>query len=78
LLTVRAIGDRLAMQFRDLRLILVYRGGRRFLSLEPIVDSAPHISVQFSIPKPGEPLEAVVPLNFDDDADPVEVFSRVR
>lgn len=78
LLTVRAMGDRLAMQFRDLRLILVYRGGRRFLSLEPIVDSAPQISVQFSRPKPGEPLEAVVPLNFDDDGDPVEVFSRVR
>jgi len=78
LLTVRAIGDRLAMQFRDLRLILVYRGGRRFLSLEPIIDSAPQISVQFSRPKPGEPLKAVVPLNFDDDGDPVEVFSRVR
>jgi hypothetical protein len=77
LLTVRAIGDRLAVQFRDLRLILVYRGGRRFLSLEPIIDSAPQISVQFSRPKPGEPLKAVVPLNFDDDGDPVEVFSRV-
>jgi len=78
LLTVRANRDRLAMQFRDLHLTLVYRGARRFLSLEPIIESAPHISVQFSRPKPGEPLEAVVPLNFDDDSDPVEVFTRVR
>ena len=38
---------------------LVYQGERRFLSLEPIVDSAPQISVRFSKPKPGEPLEAL-------------------
>jgi hypothetical protein len=43
-----------------------------------MVDSAPHMSVQFSRPKPGEPLKLVVQLNFDDDADPVEVFTRVR
>jgi CubicO group peptidase (beta-lactamase class C family) len=78
LLTVRANGDRLAMQFRDLRLTLVYKGGRRFLSLEPIIDSAPQMSVQFSKPEPGEPLKLVAPLNFDDDGDPVEVFTRVR
>ena len=77
-LTVRAMGDKLAMQFRISVSSLVYQGGRRFLSLEPIVDAAPQISVQFSRPKPGEPLEAFVPLNFDDDGDPVEVFSRVR
>jgi CubicO group peptidase (beta-lactamase class C family) len=74
-LTVRAQGDRLVVQFRALRLTLVYQGGRRFLSREPIVDSAPQLSVQFS--KPGEPAKVSVPLNFDDPADPVEVFTRV-
>ena len=76
-LTVRANGDKLAMQFRTLRFTLVYQGGRRFLSLEPIVDGAPQISVRFSKPKTGEPLKLFVPLNFD-EGDPVEVFTRVR
>ena len=76
-LTVRAKGDKLAMQFRTLRLTLVYQGERRFLSLEPIADGAPQISVRFSKPKMGEPLKLFVPLNFD-EGDPVEVFTRVR
>jgi CubicO group peptidase (beta-lactamase class C family) len=74
--TVRAQRDRLAMQFRTLRLTLVYQGGRRFLSLEPVVDGAPQISVQFSKRQMGEPLKLLVPLNFD-AGDPVEVFTRV-
>jgi CubicO group peptidase (beta-lactamase class C family) len=78
LLTIQAHGDRLVMQFRSLRLALAYQGGRRFLSLKEIVDSAPQISVQFSKPKAGEPLKLLVPLNFDDASDPVEVFTRVR
>jgi len=78
LITIRTHGDELAMQFRSLRLTLVYQGGRRFLSAEPIVDSAPQISVQFSKPKAGEPLKLLVPLNFDDVSDPVEIFKRVR
>jgi CubicO group peptidase (beta-lactamase class C family) len=78
LLTIRAHGDKLAMQFRSLRLTLVYQGGRRFLSVEPIVDSAPQISVQFSKPKAGEPPKLLVPLNFDDVGEPVEIFTRVR
>jgi CubicO group peptidase (beta-lactamase class C family) len=76
-LTVRAKGDKLAMQFRTLRLTLVYQGKRRFLSLEPIGGGAPQISVRFSKPKLGEPLKLFVPLNFD-VGDPVEVFTRVR
>ena len=40
-LTVRAKGDKLAMQFRTLRSTLVYQGERRFLSLEPIADGGP-------------------------------------
>jgi CubicO group peptidase (beta-lactamase class C family) len=78
LFTIRADGDRLVMQFRSLRLTLAYQGGRRFLSREEIVDSAPQISVQFSEPRAGQPLQLVVPLNFDDVGDPVEVFTRVR
>ena len=39
------------MQFRTLRFTLVYQGERRFLSLEPIADGAPQISVRFSKPK---------------------------
>jgi len=77
LLTIRADGDRLVVRFRSLRLTLVYQGERRFLSQEPIADSAPQLSVQFSKPKAGEPLKLVVPLNFDDVSDPVEVFTRV-
>jgi CubicO group peptidase (beta-lactamase class C family) len=77
-LTIRAHGDRLVMRFRSLRLTLAYQGERRFLSLGEIADSAPQLSVQFSKPKAGEPLKALVPLNFDDVADPVEVFTRVR
>jgi CubicO group peptidase (beta-lactamase class C family) len=76
-LTIRAKGDRLAMEFRSFRFTLVYQGGRRFLSLEPIVDGAPQISVRFSQPKRGAPLELFVPLNFD-DGDPVEVFTRLK
>ena len=76
-LTVLAKGDKLVMQFRTLRFTLVYQGGRRFLSLEPIADGAPQISVRFSKQKIGEPLKLFVPLNFD-EGDPVEVFIRVR
>jgi CubicO group peptidase (beta-lactamase class C family) len=76
-LTIRAEGHQLAMQFRTLRFTLVYQGKRRFLSLEPIADGAPQISVRFSKPKIGEPLKLFVPLNFD-AGDPVEVFRRVR
>ncbi len=76
-LTIRANGDRLAMQFRDLRFTLAYQGKRRFLSLEPITDGAPRISIRFSRPKPGEPVKLFIPLNFD-EGDPVEVFKRVR
>jgi CubicO group peptidase (beta-lactamase class C family) len=75
-LTVQAKGDRLAMQFRTLRFTLVYQGERRFLSLEPITDGAPQISVRFSKQKMGEPLKLFVQLNFD-EGDPVEVFTRV-
>jgi CubicO group peptidase (beta-lactamase class C family) len=77
MLTVRAKGDELAMEFRTLRLTLVYQGERRFLSREPIVAGAPQISVWFSKQKGGEPLKLFVPLNFD-EGDPVEVFTRVR
>jgi len=76
-LTVRAKGDTLVVQFRTLQFTLAYQGGRRFLSLEPIADGAPQISVRFSKQKIGEPQELVVPLNFD-VGDPVEVFTRVR
>jgi CubicO group peptidase (beta-lactamase class C family) len=75
-LAIRAEGERLVMQFRSLRLTLGYQGGRRFLSLEPIVDAAPQISVQFSRSTAGEPLKLLVPLNFDGVGDPVEVFTR--
>jgi len=74
-LTVRAKGDELAMEFRTLRVTLVYQGERRFLSREPIADGAPQISVRFSKQKIGEPLKLFVPLNFD-EGDPVEVFTR--
>ena len=76
-LTIRARGDELVLQFRTLQLPLVYQGQRRFLSREPIVDGGPHLSVRFSKPKAGEPLELFVPLNFD-PGDPVEVFTRVQ
>ena len=65
------------MQFRTLRFTLAYQGQRRFLSLEPIADGAPQISVRFSEQKIGEPLKLFVPLNFD-VGDPVEVFTRVE
>ena len=77
MLTVRAKGDELAMEFRTLHLTLVYQGERRFLSREPIAAGAPQISVWFSKQKAGEPLKLFVPLNFD-EGDPVEVFARVR
>ncbi|MGZ3419729.1 MAG: serine hydrolase [Polyangiales bacterium] len=76
-LTVRAKGNELAMEFRTLRLMLVYQGNRRFLSREPITDGAPQITVRFSKPTTGEPLKLFVPLNFD-AGDPVEVFTRVN
>ena len=76
-LTVQAKGDKLAMQFRTLGSTLVYQGNRRFLSLEPIADGAPQISVRFAKQKIGEPLKLFVLLNFD-AGDPVEVFTRVR
>jgi uncharacterized protein DUF3471 len=76
-LTVRAEGDKLAMQFRNLRFTLACQGNRRFLSLEPIANRAAQISVRLSKPKIGEPLKLFVPLNFD-VGDPVEVFTRVR
>jgi hypothetical protein len=76
-LTVRAKGHRLVMQFRTLRFALAYQGQRRFLSVEPIADGAPQISVRFSKQKIGEPLKLFVPLNFD-VGDPVEIFTRVR
>jgi CubicO group peptidase (beta-lactamase class C family) len=77
MLTVRAKGDKLAIEFRTLRLTLAYQGERRFLSQEPIVAGAPQIAVRFSKQKSGEPLKLFVPLNFD-DGDPVEVFTRVK
>jgi CubicO group peptidase (beta-lactamase class C family) len=76
-LTVRAEGDKLAMQFRALHLTLAYQGKRRFLSVKPIADGAPEISVRFSNPEPGETLKLFVGLNFD-EGDPVEVFTHVR
>ena len=75
-LTVRAEGDRLVMQFRNLRSTLVYQGERRFLGLEPIADGVPQITVRFSKPKMDEPAKLFVPLNFD-AGDPVEVLTRV-
>jgi hypothetical protein len=77
-LAVSANGDTLAIHFRSIRLTFVYEGGRRFLSREPIADSAPQMSIQFSPPKAGEPLKLLAPLNFDDPSDPVEVFTRLR
>jgi hypothetical protein len=76
-LTLRARGDTLAMEFRTLRLTLLYQGDRRFLSVEPVIDGAPQISVRFSKQRIGEPLKLFVALNFD-VGDPVEVFTRVR
>jgi hypothetical protein len=70
-LTVRARGDQLTMQFRRMQFTLAYQGQRRFLSLEPIAGGGPQISLRFSKRK------LFVPLNFD-DGDPVEVFTRVR
>jgi hypothetical protein len=75
-LTVRANGDKLAMEFRTLRFTLLYQGDRRFLSREPIADGA-QVSVRFSKRKIGDPLKLFVPLNFD-EGDPVEVFTRVK
>jgi CubicO group peptidase (beta-lactamase class C family) len=77
MLTVRAKGHELAIEFRTFHLTLVYQGDRRFLSLKPITDGAPRISVRFSKEKIGEALKLFVPLNFD-VGDPVEVFTRVR
>ncbi|HEX8107476.1 MAG TPA: serine hydrolase [Kofleriaceae bacterium] len=77
MLTIRANRDMLVMEFRTLRLTLVYQGERRFLSRDPIATGAPQLSVRFSKPEIGEPLKLFVPLNFD-EGDPVEVFTRVR
>ncbi len=76
MLTVRTKGGKLEIQFRTLRFALAYQGKRRFLSLEPIADGAPQISVRFSTQKSREPLKLFVPLNFD-KGDPVEVFTRI-
>jgi hypothetical protein len=76
-LTVSAEAGKLVMQFRTLRFTLAYQGGRRFLSVKPIADGAPQITVGFSTPKIGEPLKVSVPLNFD-EGDPLEVFTRFR
>jgi hypothetical protein len=65
-------GGTLALQFRARRLTLAYQGERRFLSVEPIVDGGPRISVRF--PK-DEPAKLFIPLNFE-EGDPVEVFTR--
>jgi hypothetical protein len=75
-LTIWAEGDRLAMQFRTIRLGLLYQGQRGFLSLKPILDGAPQISMRFSQEKAGEPQKLFVSLNFD-VGDPVEVFTRL-
>jgi CubicO group peptidase (beta-lactamase class C family) len=74
-LSVWAEGNKLAMQFRTLRFTLAYQGERRFLTVEPLADGVPQISVRFSKPKIGEPLKLFVPLNFD-VGDPVEIFIR--
>lgn len=76
LLTLRAEGNHLVMQFRSIRLTLVYQGNRRFLSTELFADRGPQISVRFSEPRAGEPLKLFVPLNFD-EGDPEEMFTRV-
>jgi CubicO group peptidase (beta-lactamase class C family) len=76
-LTVEARGDHLAMQFRTLRFTLVHLGERQFLTLEPIADGGPQLSIRFSTPNLGEPAQLFVPLNFE-PGDPVEVFTRVR
>ena len=75
-LTIEAEGDRLAMQFRTIRLGLLYQGQRRFLSLKPVLDGAPQISLRFSHEKAGEPPKLLVSLNFD-AGDPVEIFTRL-
>jgi CubicO group peptidase (beta-lactamase class C family) len=77
LLTVRANGVRLVIQFRSLHLVLAYQGDRRFLSLNPVIDGAPQVTVRFGRHKLGEPMKLFVPLNFD-KGDPVEVFTRVK
>jgi CubicO group peptidase (beta-lactamase class C family) len=76
-LSIRADGDKLALRFRTLRATLAYQGDGRFLSLSPISDGAPQISIRFSKLEPGNPLKLYVPLNFD-EGDPVEVFTRVE
>jgi len=76
-LTLEAQGDTLMLRFRTLRLALAYQSQRRFLSLEPIADGAPRLSIRFSKAKGGEPVKLFVPLNFD-EGDPEEVFTRVR
>jgi hypothetical protein len=75
-LTVRALGDKLTLEFRTQRLTLVYRGHRQFLSQEPIADGAPQLLVRFSEQAAGQPLKLFVPLNFE-EGDPVEVFTRL-
>jgi len=75
-LTIRAQGPRLVMQFRSLHTRLVYQGERSFVSLTPITDGVPQLSVRFSAPTVGEPLELFVALNFE-AGDPVEVLTRV-
>jgi CubicO group peptidase (beta-lactamase class C family) len=76
-ITIRAEGETLVMQFRRVRLTLAYQGQRRFLSSTPLADGAPQIAIRFSPPQSGEQARLLVPLNFE-EGDPVEVFTRVR
>jgi CubicO group peptidase (beta-lactamase class C family) len=70
---LRAHGDRLELQFREIRTTLAYQGHRRFLSREPLGDGIPPISVRFSDDKP---VKMLVQLNFE-EGDPLETFKRV-
>ncbi len=76
-LAVEAESGQLRIEFRTLRLALIYRGRRRFLTREAIPGVAPQIAVRFSVPKAGKPPKLFIPLNFD-SGDPVEVFTRVQ
>jgi hypothetical protein len=74
-LTVRAEGNHLGLEFRTLRLTLLYEGNRRFLTQQPVADGAPQITVRFSKPRGGQRPKVIASLNFD-EGDPVQVFTR--
>jgi hypothetical protein len=76
-ITVQPEEGKLAMRFRTFHSRLAYQGKRRFVSVEPIADGSPRLSIQFSKQETHEPLKLFVPLNFD-EGDPVEVFTRAR